>query len=240
MAEEGLLSGQNESVSRLHKMMSDTNTGRISYPKSTNERGEGGREHHAHGDRVGGEGSAPGRGGSHMGSHYGKPDCGMEQGAPRKMAARQAHAENHAMGDRVGKFMKQAQEGASKFGKQAQAGLGKAQSGINKAAGQAQRGAEQGLAGAREVHEAGKRAYNAVAKKGPQVREVAGQARRSINQFGSQARGAAAQVGNALNKGASRARGLFNHAEGGNVSQEDMSMNRSMGGYRRGGRTRED
>ena len=122
------LMGSNEAEQRIRRMMGQTNSGRIEYPKGSNDRGSGGREHHAegdvvgksdddapeahsHGDRVGqkknsrlgGEGSAPGRGGSHMGSHFGEPEHGRQMGAPRHMAVKQAHAENHRAGELVGR-----------------------------------------------------------------------------------------------------------------------------------------
>mgnify|MGYP001565588833 FL=1 len=118
------LMGSNEAENRLRRSVGQVNTGRIEYPKGTNERGSSGREYHAAGDvvgmderenhargdmvgkkkgcSVGNEGSAPGRGGSRMSSHYGEPDGGRQMGAPRHMAAKQAHAENHAAGDMVG------------------------------------------------------------------------------------------------------------------------------------------
>ncbi len=115
------LMGSNEAEARLRRTVGQTNTGRIEYPKGTNDRGSGGREHHARGDmvgmderenhargdmvgkkKVGSERSAIGRGGSHMAPHFGEPAGGRQMGAPRHMAAKQAHAENHANGDVVG------------------------------------------------------------------------------------------------------------------------------------------
>lgn len=99
-----LLQGTNEAYTRLRAMEHQTNTGSIMYPSGTNDRGytSRSREHHAHGERVGGESSAPGRGGSHMKPHFGKPDGGVEDGAARRIAVKQARAENHKRGERVG------------------------------------------------------------------------------------------------------------------------------------------
>lgn len=121
-----LLQGHNEAYHRLRAMEHQTNTGGIMYPKGTNDRGytHSSREHHAHGERVGGserehhahgemvgkkkgssvgnESSPPGHGGSHMKPHFGAPKGGVEDGAPRRLAVKQARAENHSRGERVG------------------------------------------------------------------------------------------------------------------------------------------
>jgi hypothetical protein len=122
------LKGFSEADMRLRKLVNQTNSGGIEYPKGTNERGYPGhshhehhahgervgehhehhhrhhehKEHHARGERVGGEGCAPGRGGSHMHSHFGEPEHGRKMGAPRHMAVKQARAENHRRGEMVG------------------------------------------------------------------------------------------------------------------------------------------
>lgn len=116
------LMGNNEAERRLRALVNQTNHGGVEYPSGTNERGYPGRERHAAGDRVvgdddveshahgdrvgrkcGGEASAPGRGGSRMSSHFGEPQKGRETGHPRHMAVKQAHAENHRRGERVGR-----------------------------------------------------------------------------------------------------------------------------------------
>ena len=96
------LIGSNEAEVRLRKMVGQTNNGRIDYPSATNDRGSGGREHHAGGDRVGGDMSAPGRGGMRQRPNFGKPLNGREEGTRRK-AVSEARGESHAHGDRVGR-----------------------------------------------------------------------------------------------------------------------------------------
>lgn len=114
-----ILLGTNEAERRLRALVNQTNHGGVDRPNGTNERGYPGREHHAggdrvglsnveeekhaRGDRVGGSSAAPGRGGSHMSPHFGEPQKGRQTGHPRHMAAKQAHGENHAHGDRVGR-----------------------------------------------------------------------------------------------------------------------------------------
>jgi hypothetical protein len=114
MSEDTLL-GTNEAYTRLRRMTSQSNDGRISYPSGTNMRGSQGREHHAEGDmvgndaremhargdRVGGVECAPGMGGSMMKPNFGAPQPGRDN-APRRGAVAQAHGENHKRGERVG------------------------------------------------------------------------------------------------------------------------------------------
>jgi len=114
MSEDTLL-GTNEAYTRLKRMTSQTNDGRICYPSGTNMRGSQGREHHAEGDivgnderemharggSVGGVESAPGMGGSMMKPNFGAPQPGRDN-APRRGAVAQAHGENHKRGERVG------------------------------------------------------------------------------------------------------------------------------------------
>ncbi len=87
--------GTNEAANRVEAMFRQHNTGRIEYPKGTNERGSGGREHHAAGDMVG-------NGGSREKPNFGKPVDGMEK-KNRSKAVAQSRGENHKHGDRVGR-----------------------------------------------------------------------------------------------------------------------------------------
>lgn len=95
------LMGINEAETRVRKMNGQSNNGKIAYPSGTNERGNGGREHHAGGDQVGGDQSAPGKGGMHQKPNFGAPIKGMDNGT-RKEAVRTVRNECHAMGDQVG------------------------------------------------------------------------------------------------------------------------------------------
>jgi len=127
-----LIYGHNESAERLKKEVGEHNPGGIEYPGGTNDRGYPSknltneslndnhhikhhhehhtdryakshhREHHAHGDMVGNSSSAPGKGGSHMKPHFGKPQHGREENHWRSNAIKEAHAENHRRGDIVG------------------------------------------------------------------------------------------------------------------------------------------
>ena len=196
MRDNDTLFGQNEAEARLRRMVDDKNNGKIDYPRGTNERGypnvrSAMRESHAHGDSVGGVASAPGRGGSHMKPHFGKPQHGREEGHLRRNAVKQARAENHAHGDMVG-----GEPEHHAFG----AGVGRAISRMGNTAGR-------------------------------NIRSGAQAAGQGIRQ-------AANAAGRGIQAGANRIAGAMPFAEGENVSQEDMSMNRAMGGYRSGGRPR--
>lgn len=229
MSEDTML-GTNEAYARVKRMMGQTNTGRIEYPSGSNMRGSGGREHHADGDMVGTENHAcgdmvgskkknssvgdvnspPGRAGSMMKPHFGAPQPGINTGM-RRNAISQAHAENHKLGDMVGRMAGRASNAVQKAGSSAGSAMQKA----GNAAGSAMKSAAKAAPGA--MRSAG----NAMQKAG----NSAGSA---INSAAKATPGAMRSAGNSAGKAASGAsRFATNLAK--NATPRPM--------YRRGGRT---
>ena len=90
-----VLEGNWEAEARFKAMLHQKNTGKIAYPSATNDRGHvssSHREHHAHGERVGG---SIGSGGTHMKpleKGMAKGNGAKEEGHAHSNAIKQAHA----------------------------------------------------------------------------------------------------------------------------------------------------
>lgn len=217
--------GTNEAYARVKRMMGQTNTGRIEYPSGSNMRGSGGHEHHAEGDMVGMENHAsgdmvgckkknssvgdvnapPGRAGSMMKPHFGAPQPGINTGM-RRNAISQAHAENHKLGDMVGRMAGRA---------------GSAMKSAGNSAGSAMKSAAQATPGA--MRSAG----NAIQKAG----NSAGSA---INSAAKATPGAMRSAGNAMQKAGNSAGKAASNASRFATNLAKNATPRPM--YRRGGR----